>query len=132
MPLQAEEMVERLMNPSDPACTNLGQYLAAVEQVCLEPQFQQQAVMFQSVIRMIHSGGEIHLMLLSRVLEGSHSGLEDKIAELCGRADPYNCVPVGQQAGLLFAGTARAPVALFADLLPMCCQCVANVLPMCC
>ena len=133
MPLQAGEMVERLMHPSDDACTTLGEYLADVEQVCLEPQFQQQAVMFQSVIRMIHSKGEIILMLLSRVLEGSHSGLEDKIAELCGRADaPYQCVPVGQQAGLLFAGTARAPVALFADLLPVCYQCVANVLPMCC
>jgi hypothetical protein len=132
MPLQAEEMVEGLMHPSDDACTTLGEYLAAVEQVCLEPPFQQQAFLFRAVIRMIRSGGEIHLMLLSRVLEGSHSGLEDKIAELCGRADaPYNCAPVHEQSGLLFSGTARAPVALFADLLPVCCQCVANVLLAC-
>jgi hypothetical protein len=115
------------MHPSDAACTTLGEYLADVEQVCLEPQFQQQAFVFWSVIRMIKTGGEIHLMLLSRVLEGSHSGLEDKITELCGRADaPYNCVPVDDQSGLLFAGTARARRAVFADLLPMYCQCVAS------
>lgn len=57
-----------------------------------------------SVVRMIKSGGEIHLMLLSRVLEGPHGGLEDKIAELCCRADaPYNCVPVDEQSGLLWS-----------------------------
>ena len=126
MPLQAEEMVEGLMHPSDDACTTLGEYLAAVEHVCDEPQFQQQAFLFRAVIRMIQTGGEIHLMLVSRVLEGSHCGLEDKIAELCGRADaPYNCVPVDQQAGLLFDGK-PGPSRCFCSFM-----CVASVLPMC-
>jgi hypothetical protein len=107
VPLQAEKIVHQLLHACDAGCTTLQDYLADVEQVCLQPQFQRQACVLLSLFRMIRSGGELYLMLISRVLEASHAGLEDVIAELCARADaPYDCVPVSDQSGLLFAGAA--------------------------